>query len=225
MTTFKLYTSFTNEDLEIFFLTGTNIVVAKSFFGFDPNVAWLVYRPLNKNEMTWTEDYGIYASNTEIINGNMIFQNAQTPFPAETGKIYTMSPSGAFGAASPGGIPGTYSIFNDYANDKGHLTFGLYQNANINGEDFTCYPVSALTTLYKFKVVWMPMNTIYLWPQSQLKSNTIVTTITSQITKIMLSDFSPEISLQYDRSSGKFIPSPGGKLPNGVEIQYPKVLL
>ncbi|MCU0285132.1 MAG: hypothetical protein MUF15_01920 [Acidobacteria bacterium] len=225
MPTFKLCTSFTNDDLELFFATGTNIVVAKSFMGFEPNVAWLVYRPLNKNEVTWVEDYGIYASNTEIVNGAPIFQNAQTPFPAETGKIYTMSPSGAFGVASPGGIPFTYGIFNDYSNDKGHLTFGLYQNANVNGEDLKGYPVSAYSALYKFKVLWMPMNTIYLWTQAQVKSNMIVTCITSQVTKINFSELNPEISLQYDRTTGKFIPGNNAGLPSGVEIQYPKVLL
>ncbi|HLP47906.1 MAG TPA: hypothetical protein VK469_18325 [Candidatus Kapabacteria bacterium] len=224
MPTFKLYTNFSNEDLEIFFLTGTNIVVAKSF-GSHLNVAWVVYRPLNKNEMTWEENYGIYASNTELTDGATIFRNAQTPFPAEAGKIYPMSPSGAFGWPSSGGLPFSYGINNDYANEKGHLTFGLYQNANVNGEDLISYPVIASSLLYKFTAIWTPLNTVYLWTQAQVKSSMVVTNITSQMTQVTFSILSPEISLQYDRASGKFIPGPNTVLPSGVEVQHPKVLL
>ena len=75
MSTFTLNTAFTSADLERLHSTGTNVVVAKpSQDTVVPNVAWVVYRPLIDNRMTWEEEYGIYASNTDLINGATLFK-------------------------------------------------------------------------------------------------------------------------------------------------------
>ena len=58
MPTFELNTEFSDEDLSRLYITGTNIVVAKPTpGGGTPNVAWIVYRPMAKNKMTWEEQY------------------------------------------------------------------------------------------------------------------------------------------------------------------------
>lgn len=93
MPTFRLNTAFTQQDLERIYSSGSNVVVAKPTGNANPNVAWVVYRPLITNTMTWEESYGIYASNADVINGASLTQMSQTPFPAVSGKTYGLSPS------------------------------------------------------------------------------------------------------------------------------------
>jgi hypothetical protein len=226
MLTFTLKTGFTSADLERFYASGTNIVVAKPSGGGAPNVAWIVYRPLIKNEITWEENYGIYASNVDITNGAILTQISQTPFPALSGEIYPFTAAGFFGPSSQGGMENTYSAVNDYNNlPKGYLTMGLFQNANVDGVFLSGSAVSAAPVIYKSTAVMTPFTTVYLWSQSQVKSNTVVTNVTSQMTRVDFSGSVTEVSLQYDPSSGKFILSSGFKLAAGIEIVHPHTLI
>jgi len=138
MPKFTLNTSFNPIDLGVLHTTGTNIVVAKpSSGGNAPNVAWIVFRPSESNSMTWEEEYGIYASPQSIQNGAVLTQMAATPFPASAGTVYSMLDSGTFGPPVPGGTPGIFTAVNQYNNvapgGPGFLTFGLFQNASVNG--------------------------------------------------------------------------------------------
>ena len=208
MSTFIINTSFTQEDLDRFYATGTNVVVAKPTSGGEPNVAWVVYRPLIENTMNWEEQYGIYASNSEIQNGAQLVQTSQTDYPAVTGQIYVLNLSGYFNEPVSGGATNVYTTENEYDNlPKGYMTMGLYQNANVNGEDVTGNAVSAASVLYQSTAVMTPYTTVYLWTQSQVQSNTVVTDVTSAMTMVTLSAADPEASLRYDSSSGTFVPA------------------
>ncbi|MCP5113924.1 MAG: hypothetical protein GY953_24080, partial [bacterium] len=144
MPTFQLDTQFTKTDLERFFASGSNVVVAKPTDGDDPNVAWLVYQPLTDNTIIWEEKYGIYASTAEIVNGAQLNQISQTEFPAEDGRKYTLAPYGAFGPSGPGGTPNAFTATNEFDNlPKGLLTFGLFQDATINDTAATGNAISA----------------------------------------------------------------------------------
>lgn len=113
MPTFTLNTSFKESDLQMFFATGTNIVVAKpSNNNGLPNVAWIVFRPSLDNSMVWEEQYGIYASTQRVVNGAVLTQMSSTPFPATDGQVYTLEPAGFFGQPHSGGIPGSFTAIN-----------------------------------------------------------------------------------------------------------------
>ena len=43
-----------------------------------PNIAWLSISPLEGNQITWTENYAIYASTTQVQGGASIFQTSAT---------------------------------------------------------------------------------------------------------------------------------------------------
>jgi hypothetical protein len=222
MPTYDLNTSFGQADLERFYASGTNIVVAKPTGGGMPDVAWVVYRPLAKNNIKWNEEYGIYASTTDIQNGASIQKMSSTGIPASIGKMYDFGPSGYFGPPTSGGIENAYSVYNGYDNlsGKGYLTIGLTQDANVDGGDVPGNVTSAAAVLYNSKASMTPYTTVYIWTQSQIKSNTVVTNVTSEMTQINFGGGTSTVDLVYDASSWKFLPADGKKLADGLEVKH-----
>jgi hypothetical protein len=220
--TFTLDTAFTEQDLQRFLASGSNVVVAKPTGGGSPNVAWVVYRPLLANTMTWEESYGIYASNTEIVNGALLTQMSQTPYPAVADATYSLNPAGFFGPPASGGVPNSYSAENEYDNlPKGYLTMGLYQDASVNGVPVHGNAVSAAPVIYQSTAVMTPFTTVYLWIQSSVVSNTVVTTVTSPMTKVKFGGSVTDVALQYDASSGIFLPAGGDEVVGaGIGIDH-----
>ena len=241
MPTFTLNTTFTQDALTMLYATGTNVVVAKpSSGGSSPNVAWIAFRPLIANGMTWEEKYGIYCSTSGIQNGALLTQMSQAPFPAGDGQKYPLTAAGFFGPPQTGGSPGSYTATNQYnnlaPNGPGFLTFGLFQNANVNGTAMTSNAVSAAPVPYQSTAVMTPFTTIYLWTQSQVVSNTVVTSVTSVQTQVVFGGSITTISLNFDPTTGGFVQtgaslvadastgqltSHGGKaLPAGISVTH-----
>jgi hypothetical protein len=218
---YTLNTSFTEQDLGRFFATGSNVVVAKpSSSGGSPDVAWVVFHPLLNNTMTWTEDYGIYASTAELVNGALLTQISRSDFPAVDGKIYPFTPAGYFGPPEAGGLPGSFYTVNLYKNDLGYLTFGLFQDAIVNNKPAAGNAISAASVLYKSKAQMTPFTTIYLWIQSQVQSNSVVTLVTSPMTKVTFGGSTTSISLAYDSDTGEFIRAANTELAEGITLDH-----
>jgi hypothetical protein len=89
--------SFTSEQLDVFYATGTQVVLAKPTAGEEPKVAWQVFRPLESIQVQWEEQYGIYASATSVTGGARLDQISRTDFPAVEARAYVITPSGSFG--------------------------------------------------------------------------------------------------------------------------------
>lgn len=246
MPRYTLNTTFSQSSLDTLHATGSNVVVAKpSSSGGTPNVAWVVYYPLQANTMTWEEQYGIYASTSSIQNGATLYQMSQTSFPAGEGKVYVLEPAGYFGGPQSGGSAGSYTAVNQFNNlapaGPGYLTFGLFQNATVNGSAMNGNAVSAAGVPYQNTAVMTPYTTVYIWTQAQVKSNTVVTLVTSVMTEVTFGGSVTEVSLQYDPTTGGFVntggtlafdqkasrlvASGGEKLPAGVSVRHHVPLL
>jgi len=212
---YALNINLTKEQVDLFSLTGSNVVIAKPTQGGPSNVAWQVFRPLEKNEVQWEENYGIYASTRRIENGAVLTQMSQTPYPALDGKIYPFLQSGTFGAPAGGGEKGTFSSINEY--DKPALTFGLYQSATVNGELVEGNAISAAPVLQGSEVSMTPFTTLFVWLQSQVFSNTVVTKVTSPKTEVVFGGATTEITLGYD-NAGHFISGQKTELAKGASV-------
>lgn len=221
MPSYTLHTQFTDQDLQRFLASGSNVVVAKPNNGGAPNVAWVVFRPLINNSMSWEDNYGIYASNTDLISGGILHQMSKTPYPAVPDKAYELAPTGAFVGPGSGGSAGSYTAVNAYNNlPKGYLTFGLYQNADVNGNQAVGNAVSAAPVIYNSTATITPFTTVYLWIQSQVVSNSVVTTVTSPQTAVRFGGSITNVSLAYDANSGRFIAAPSTTLGEGIALEY-----
>lgn len=63
-----------------------------------------------------------------------------------------------------------------------------------------------------------PAPTIYLWIQSQAQSNSVVTLVTSPMTKVTFGGGVTNVSLAYDPQTGTFVLRAGAALPQGLVI-------
>jgi hypothetical protein len=212
MSTYTLKTAFTNEQLGILYATGTNVIVAKPTGGGTPNVAWQVFKPMQANTLTWGEEYGIYASTSKVVNGATLSQLSNVPVGAAMNKLYTLEPSSAISGPASGGAAGAFSLYNTYS-EQPYMTVGLFQDANVNGTDIIGNALSAAPVLLASTAVMTPFTTVYIWLQSQVVSNTVVTTVTSPMTLLKFGGAIEEISVAYDSASGKFLPA---KLKEGA---------
>jgi hypothetical protein len=227
MPSYALNTQFTQDDLTRFLASGSNVIVAKPSNGGSPNVAWVVFRPFTKNAMTWEDNYGIYASNTDLTSGGAVLnQISRTDYPATPAKTYELSAAGIFTGPGSDAQPNSYTTVNSYNNlPKGYLTFGLYQNADVNGSSLTSNAVSAAPVIYNSTAAIVPFTTVYLWIQSQVVSNSVITTVTSPQTSVKFGGSVNEISLAYDATSGRFIPAPKLALAEGIALEYHEPVL
>ncbi|MEZ4811863.1 MAG: hypothetical protein R2819_16015 [Allomuricauda sp.] len=204
MADYELKVGFTQEQLNVLYETGTNVIVAKPTGGGTPNVAWQVFKALQANTLNWTEEYGIYASTSEVTNGAKLTQLSSVPVGASMNKLYTMEPSGAISGPVSGGAPDSFALLNKYS-EKSYLTAGLFQDANVNGTDIIGNATSAAPVILASTATMTPFTTLYIWLQSQVISNTVVTTVTSPMTKLLFGGGINDISVAYDSKTGKFI--------------------
>lgn len=206
MSNYQLKVAFTDEQLQVLYLTGTNVIVAKpSSDGSTPNVAWQVFKPMQNNSLSWQEEYGLYASNSEIRNGANLTQISSVPVGAAMNKLYTLESNATILGPSDGGMPNSFALKNSYPADRGYMTVGLYQDATVNGTEILGNAISAVPVILASTAVMTPYTTVYIWLQSQVISNTVVTTVTSPMTMLKFGGGTAEISVKYDSQSGKFI--------------------
>lgn len=212
MAQYALTTSFSQTDLERFYATGTNIILARPLAGVPLNVAWVVFRPFQKNFLAWNDDFGIHASNFPIGNGVVPQLNAQTDpnVPVQASLVYTLSAAGSITGPTTGGTAGAFTIANQYVNAKGYLTFGLLQSSTVDGQARPLTASSAVTVLQNGQGILTPATAVYLWVQPNIVSGTIVTVFTAPITKVALTAAAPTADLLYHADTGTFSTSTPG---------------
>ncbi|HEY3570138.1 MAG TPA: hypothetical protein VGP73_19555 [Thermoanaerobaculia bacterium] len=195
------------EALTLLKQSGLLVVVGKmGANGAPPNVAWLAFQPFSANMVTWEEEYSIYASTTAIQNGATLQQLSTTPFPAATGQVYPLTAQGFFGPPQGGGAPGLYTALNQF-NNPGGLTFGLAQNARVNGQPMNGNAVSAVATPFQTIIALAPSTTVYIWVQQQVRSGTVVTHVSAPQTAVEFTGGVTQATVVYDLNSGHFVRS------------------
>lgn len=198
-------------DLTIIRNSGQRITLAKPVNSdSSPNVVWLSIDPFQSTEVQWSEEYGIYASTTAVVQGASINKLSETGVPAQDGASYSFTSAATFnGPFSSGGVAlGTYGAQNDMPNAAYPvLTFGLTQSALINQKPSDRKPISATPVLATQFASMTPFASVYIWLQSQFSSETIITRITGKTSKARFGGGVTDISLKYDPNLGVFVPA------------------
>lgn len=206
MSNYSLNVAFTQQQLQTLYLTGSNVIIAKPTGGSRPNVAWQVFKPMQANTLSWTEDYGIYASTSQVTNGARLDQLSNVPVGAAMNKMYTLQPSAVITGPATGGESGSFALLNNYLTQD-FMTVGLYQDATVNGTEIMGNAISAVPVLKASTALMTPYTTVYIWLQSQVLSNTVVTMVTSPMTELRFGGEVDQLSIAYDSDSGKFLPA------------------
>ncbi len=195
--------------LDLIIAAQENIILAKPVGNGTPNVIWLSLFPFPNTAVTWEEAYGLYAATTEVRKGAVITPSSTSPFPALVQHIYPFIASAQFGPPQLDTKLGSgdYVIRNDMPFSLfPALTFGLHQNAMINGNPTTFQPVNAATVIATREQIFTPSTTVFVWLQSNLVSRTVVERIVSRRAEVTFSDSVTEINLKYNPNSGIFTP-------------------
>lgn len=194
-----------------------NIVLAKPVGSSSPNVAWQVFDPFMDNTVTWTEQFGLYASNTRLVNGARITKMS-TIDPAVDAAYYSFTSNATFnGPIKDGNAPGTgsYMVLDDMPNASyPTLLFGLLQSANINGAPSPLRPLNAAIVLASMSAVFTPLTTVYVWLQATIVSETVITQVTSRSTVVTFGGSVTSQVLIFDGSKGMFVPA----APKGLSV-------
>ncbi|MWB94163.1 hypothetical protein GON26_07295 [Flavobacterium sp. GA093] len=215
MANYDLKVGFTTEQLQILHFTESNVVLAKGTRGQNSNVAWQVFRPFQSNQISWDDEYGIYCSNTKLVNHAQIIPFSDTPIGIDTNTLYTLENNGVILGPTTGGQRNTFALRNNYSNAP-YLTTGLFQNAIINGNYRSGNAISAIPVLFQSTALMDPATDIYIWIQSQVQSNSIITRITSPVTRLSFSSSLFRISVVYDSYTGRFINAGSSNLSEGT---------
>lgn len=210
MPTYTLNLSISAQDLETIEGAGENIIVAKpvNSTGGTPNVAWLSIKPLEGNQIVWTEDYAMYASTTQIQAGASIFQTSTTPYPALDGICYEFDVNGVFSGPTTGPQPvslGSYSALNDYTAQQA-MTFGLTQSATTTSGNFTLSPLNAESVPSDQQVIFTPLTTVWVWLEAQVTSGVVLTSVYSKVAVVTFGGSVTTQALTYDSAHGQFEP-------------------
>jgi hypothetical protein len=203
MANYDLSIAFSDDQLATIFATGSKVVIAKPT-GSTPNVAWQVFKPFATNGVSWVEQYGIYVSNSEVVNGATLTQLSSTSNAAQMNTLYTMQDSAIIAGPAAGGSLNSFALLNKYSSLP-YLTVGLFQDATINGVLVGGNAISAAPTLLQSTATMTPYTTVYVWLQSEIESNTVVSVVTSPMTSFKFGGGINSISCIYDSPTGTFI--------------------
>ena len=186
------------------------IVLAKPVGNSSPNVAWISFDPFEGNVVTWTEEYGLYASNSQLTSGATITKISSAPFPAQDGKYYSFRSDATFYGPNTGGdVPavGSFRVFNEMPiSEYPSLLFGLMQSARVNGKAAEFRPLNANVVPSGTKATFTPLTTVYAWLQSNLVSGSVLVDVTSKVTIVTFGNGVIKQQLKYDPAKGQFVP-------------------
>lgn len=162
-------------------------------------VAWLAFQPWASNNILWTENYYIYASNTSMQAGAQIQLSAYTSTPVQPGWLYTLE-QGSFTGSS-----GTGSTFNAENQQQTGTTsqFGLAQYATVNGVS-TFSPLNATPVLYNQEASFTPIVTVSIFLSSYANNGVVISQVAGNACVVQLTSQDPVGNIGFNDSTNTF---------------------
>lgn len=159
---YELIITFTQEQVQQLNAQHLQLVVTKGIYqatGGHSIVVWQAFEPAGQNMLHWETDYSIYATSSINAGGVIIRKTATTP--ADLNQGYVFKDDGTFGPSSTT-TPDTYTVVNRYTGSKS-MSFGLAQDAYVNGNAITNAPVSMVAVALNFSASFAPIEDVTLY--------------------------------------------------------------
>jgi hypothetical protein len=209
MPTYQLSIGFTDAGLDTLQAAKQQVTMVKSVnssagsSGSNP-VIWVSFKPMNANTVTWDEEYSVYASTTNIVNGAQIITNSS--IAASSGNAYTFLPAGHFGASNSNLSDTEYGVINNSSfavNGIPMITSGLYQTAVVNGTPKSS-PLNATPVPFGDTATFTPIEKVQVFVSSYQNNGLVIAEVTSQALTV---DFTtqPTQSIIYDAATNQFV--------------------
>ena len=161
-------------------------------------IAWLNFQPLMQNQVTWIENYYIYATTTQLQAGATIKQSSVTTVPVQTGWDYTFK-SGQFSGAQ-GGATGTYNMDNQQGSG---FSFGLAQQAVVNNVS-TMAPLNAIPVLVNEGASFTPYETISVFLSASVDNGVVLSQVSSNALAVTLRSQNPSATIGFNDTNNTF---------------------
>ncbi len=203
MPSFTLNVEFNSSDLSTILAAKERVVILKTPVIAEQSVVWVAFSPFEANEVSWEDDYAVYASQSETLNGAVIKRMAEQQ--AEPQMWYPFK-EGAFGppvkAANIG--PGEYGIRNQQF-DVPALTFGMAQAAQVNGEVVHYQPLNAQTVLRGQEAVFTPEDSIAVALMARVESGFVISEVSGTPIVLKFGGGVVSATIKYDGETGRFV--------------------
>ncbi len=198
-------------------------IVKQTNSSSNPMVAWVAFSPLAKNTMAWTENYALYASESQIQAGATIQEMTDTI--ATPGLQYAFS-EGVFGTPTPVDLPpNTYEVSNQFGTTPESLLFGLAQSVQVNGSASVNNPIGAMEILNGEVGQFTPLETIQVFLQANVSTSMFVGSVTSTPLSLKYGGSAISYTILWEPSVGQFVVqssssrTAAAKLPRGAQPQ------
>ncbi|MBI2382369.1 MAG: hypothetical protein HYV16_16590 [Gammaproteobacteria bacterium] len=190
MSSYTLNVLFNQADLPTIYAAGQKLIIMKSSPA-STQLAWVAVKPFESNSISWTDDYAMYASQTQIQSGATIQKLSQVATPSGVEYIFE---NGMFDDPQPyTQNPNAYATTNDFGEA---LTFGLAQSASVNGSSNMFSPLNAQLVPNLNTAEFIPVEQVIVFLQSNVQNAQVISIVSSPSINVDLTT-NPVQTIQY----------------------------
>ena len=203
---YKLNLNLSSEDTALLNSVNQRIMIAKPIGGGQPSTIWQDIDPMQNVQVDWEEFYYMYASDTQFANGAEINTISETKEAAD-GKTYPFENNVFQEPVDLDHIDlGTFAARNKMPVAKyPSLIFGISQEAQINQRQQDRKPICAVPVLPEQLIRMTPFTSVWVWVESQSKSNTIITQVNGNAAQVTFGGSKTVANLTFDHDKSMFI--------------------
>jgi hypothetical protein len=165
-------------------------------------VAWISFQPQQQNNVSWEEDYLIYATQTQLQAGAQIVMSSVTASPVQDQILYQLQ-SGAFTPILGQGSHGTFDAENQMQSTA-LMSFGLAQSATINGKQ-SVSPLNAIPVLYNQEVTFTPIEQVSVFLSSINNNGVVISQVASTALDVILTSQTPKATVTFNSATNTFV--------------------
>ena len=203
MTTYFLEIQFTSKGLATVNAAGQQVAIVKSTTPTSSPVVWVAFHPEMNNHVTWTEEYSVYGSNSEIVAGATI--STASSFEALASESYPFV-GGQFEAGVAGLEPTQYGVLNQDVNFP-MLTAGLAQVPNGSGSSAGPSPLNATLVPFGESGIYTPIEQVSVFALANANNGLVISSVQSQALLVDLTETTSQ-TIHYDDQLNVFAPGP-----------------
>src|SRR5690606_27694153 len=160
------------EDAKNINSNGQKVTILKSVDS-GQSVTWVAFSPFERNTVTWTEKYAVYASTTEIKDGARI--DKMSDRSANPQYFYSFQ-NGVFDMGSLDEKSLTKTQYGIINKTDGNLQFGLSQERTVNGKNANV-PINVVTVFKSQKAIFTPRVTLTIFLQGNYDNGVVITEV------------------------------------------------
>lgn len=206
MSNYELQINFTEDALKAIYAAGEKLIITKEVAGNKgSSVCWVSTLPFLKNTIKWSEEYMLYASREEAMNGATIDKLSEVDALSEL--LYDFD-NAIFENAHTASSVGTneYGLTNKM-DQYSYLTFGLAQKVTVNGTGTDGRPINAVTLPYNHTATFSPIEKVKVFLANDLNNGMVITKEFSNTIDVTYSGTESAKTIAYDASKGIFVPA------------------